>query len=668
MRLGMAGLMFGISLLGCAVSPIAGPERSISKDNFLISQLAPAERYEELGPVGVEAASGLFPVSDSTLHKRLRKEALKLYGRVDGVIRVTYSHKTFAPGLLDWEQGRRVEGIAVRFLEGTVSMESERVTSKDTSNAVTFTGTAWAGKPDPEDAPYFGFTPFPYDFTLEAVTRTREIIVPHSTLYALHFDDGVPWDDLLADRVISGKAGEKWDDEVRRIPKGHVVYVGLAPLATDRKSLVGGLDGTPLPKELQGAGLDNPTVKEAYLRYARQAVEKFHPKFLNVGIEAGELARNDPTRWPQFEALFDYVYSRLKEEYPDLWIGISFGLGSLRRPDVAERVKPLVEKCDYLGLSFYPYTSSFGEAMGDPPLPAAPGAWREPFEWLRGYTRKPVAICETGYTTRDISIPTYGLKMYGDEKTQADYVRDLGRFARRDGWLFVTWFLAVDYDALFEKMSGVPGSEANLIWRNIGFFDSSLRPKLGWEEWRAVLAGGPKDDVDSGARHEPAPLVPQTRQDRPGSFQLDFSKAADVFTVSPGTSVTAVSEGPAVGTTSMQWNYHYQGQWIWAVKPLPSDRLRDARTLGFWARSDRDGQVFVQVEESGGEAFFVMVPVGAEWKRFEYPLNDLSVDEKKRQDGRLDASRISNILLADEAGVKGAAGSRTIWIADVVFE
>jgi hypothetical protein len=39
----------------------------------------------------------------------------------------------------------------------------------------------------------FGFTPFPYDFTLKAVKKTHDIITENSTIYALHFDNGIPW-------------------------------------------------------------------------------------------------------------------------------------------------------------------------------------------------------------------------------------------------------------------------------------------------------------------------------------------------------------------------------------------------------------------------------------------------------------------------------------------
>jgi hypothetical protein len=83
----------------------------------------------------------------------------------------------------------------------------------------------------------FGFTPFPYDATMEAVANTRRTIVPHSTLYALHFDDGIPWKEAVADAPFPARIQREWDEAARAIPASHVVYLALAPLDTDRKSL-----------------------------------------------------------------------------------------------------------------------------------------------------------------------------------------------------------------------------------------------------------------------------------------------------------------------------------------------------------------------------------------------------------------------------------------------
>jgi hypothetical protein len=340
-----------------------------------------------------------------------------------------------------------------------------------------------------DTAPLFGFTAFPYDFTLEAVVKTHRIVADNSTIYALHFDDGIPWKEALADAPWPKRIQKEWEDQARGIPPNRKVYLGLAPLATDRKSLApatGEQKRLPMPTELAGVALDDPKVEIAYLNYARRAVRQFKPDFLNLGIEAGGILLRDPVRWHQFEHLYDHVRSHLKQQYPQLAIGISFSLGHLRVESSAKIAKPLVDNSDYLGLSFYPSASAFDEKFGLPGFGQGVDAWRKPLGWVRTYTDKPIALCETGYTTRDSDVPQFNLHIKGSAQLQAAYVRDLFEIARRDRYAFVIWFLAIDYEKLYAKMP--PGSEVMQLWRNIGLLDGDLHPKPGWEIWQAGVA------------------------------------------------------------------------------------------------------------------------------------------------------------------------------------
>jgi hypothetical protein len=340
---------------------------------------------------------------------------------------------------------------------------------------------------------YFGFTPFPYDFTLDAVVKTRQTIGPHSTLYALHFDNGIPWKEALADAPFPQRVQRDWDGDANSIPAGHVVYVALAPLDKDRKSLApatGEQERVAMPAELRGVALDDALVKKAYLNYARRAIKQFHPRYLNIGIEAGQMMSRDFSRWPQFQRLYEHVRAALKSGFPEVQLGISFGLGDLRSPREAEAAKALITASDYVGISFYPYASSFDEKFGAPPY-RGEHPWREPLAWLRAYTDKPIAICETGFTSQDIEVPQFGLKMHGTPELQVEYVRELFETASRDRYAFVVWFLAIDYDKLYAKLPA--GSDAMKLWRNIGLLDGELRPKPAWEAWNAGVQASARD-------------------------------------------------------------------------------------------------------------------------------------------------------------------------------
>jgi hypothetical protein len=173
----------------------------------------------------------------------------------------------------------------------------------------------------------------------------------------------------------------------------------------------------------------------------------------------------------------------LKKEHPDLQIGISFSLGRLRTNGPANTARSLIANSDFVGLSFYPTASGFDEKFGLPPYGAGADSWRKPLAWIRAYTDKPIALCETGYTTQTTDIPAFKLHLEGDEAGQANYVRELFDIARRDRYACVVWFLAIDYDKLYAKMP--PGSDVMKLWKNIGLLDGEAHPKPAWDIWEA---------------------------------------------------------------------------------------------------------------------------------------------------------------------------------------
>ena len=531
--------------------------------------------------------------------------------------------------------------------------------------------TAWAaslgaaGAPT-TSGPYFGFTAFPYDMSAEAIARTYKTVNDNSTFFALHLDDGIPWDEALAAAPMPARVQRDWDEWRSHVPAGRPVYLGLAPLAKDRKSLAPGLGGAALPRALRGAALDDPRVKQAYLHYARRAVEQFNPAWVNIGIEAGELASRDPARWSQYASLYEHVRKALKQAFPGLQVGMSFGLQSLRRPGVLERVRDVIEASDYLGLSFYPYASAFGEKFGDPPLGPGAQAWREPLAWIRATTSKPIAIAETGYTTHDIAVPSFGLHMRGDAALQAAYVRELADTARRDRYLFVVWFLAIDYDRLYDRH--LKGDEVSRLWKNIGLIDGDLVPKPAWEEWQRALAGGSgvpsavagTQDASAGRAEVPAPRV-QAK----GARSLGIVGPDLPLQCAPGGRSVSRAEGPSPGSAAFLWEYSYAAKgWQWCIRNLPSGALAGATRVRFQMRSDRPGTIFVQFEEADGEAFFAKLEPAAEWSTVTLDLASLAPDPAKRRDGRLSAERITKLLIADAAAGSGATGTRTVWFTD----
>lgn len=523
------------------------------------------------------------------------------------------------------------------------------------------------GRAVPPSSTLFAVQPFPYDFTREALDKVHELAADYGSLAVVHRDNGIPWAEALRNGAFPASVQNEWDDLARRVPEGRPTYLALAPLAEDRVSLSRASEGSSTPASFRGARLNDEAVKTAYLNYARRAVQRFRPRYLNLGVEAGEMAARKPEQWADFAALYSFVRSQLKREYPDTLIGISFGLPSLMTRSVAERVKGLVDESDFLGLSFYPYMSAFYQKFGAAPLPEPPGQWRDALAWASQYTNKPIAICETAYSSRDVDIPAFSLHMKGSPDAQAQYVTDLSEIARRNHYLFVVWSIAVDYDALYKKLPR--GDGRYLMWQNVGLFDSELRPRPAWEAWKRVVGAR---DVRPATR--PSPTSQISSEPKPtvagASRIVGFASVQDLFSGPPSDRIELDDNGPAAGSKAMRWSFPYQkDSWQWIVKELRPGDLAGRKSVRFLLRSDRDGPLFVQLEEQSGETFFTMVNPSQGWQRVSRALSDFTPDPKKRKEGRFDPDQVVKILLADAAGaLANARGTRTIWLADWAFD
>jgi hypothetical protein len=509
----------------------------------------------------------------------------------------------------------------------------------------------------PGDGLLVGFTAFPYDFTAEAVERVHDVILPNSNLYAIHLDVRcVPWKEALADAALPAWMENDWADVVRRIPSSHAVYVALTPTHVDRMSLsdqCGKSEGKPakMPKELRGARFDDPRIKRAYYNYVRRAVRTFKPRYINIGIEIGEMVVRRPGTWPAYEALFDEVFVKLKREFPDLQVGTEFVLQWLLHPKVAQTVKPLVERSDYIGISFYPYGTEWPARFGAPALPEGADQWRKPLEWLRKYTDKPIGICETGYTSKYIYLSSVDMNLRGDEATQAAFMRDLADIAQRDRYAFVVWFLAVDPEPMVKKLGE---ADEFKVWLYCGFFDAKLRAKPAWQEWQKLArAAGVV-----GAAARPEPLT---------SRRVGFEHEDELFLSSPDGRVSLDPRGPRAGVKAMRWDIDYGDDWAICWKELQG-LARGAKIVKFWVRSDRGDAILFRVEERGGETFYAFVPAGTDWSSVSLELGALEVDPSKRKDGRLDPERIEKIVIGDGSAASGARGTRSIWLASFVVE
>lgn len=510
--------------------------------------------------------------------------------------------------------------------------------------------------------PPFAFSTFPYDFTAEAIHHTNEIADEWSGVYVVQLDNGIPWSEALNDAPYPQKVRETWDDYRGRAPKTNPVYLALAPLGEDRETLIRASEGSKHPDRLKGLSLDHKDLKTAYTNYALRAVKEFSPTYVNLGLEAGELAFRNPKRWPEFISLYKAVRNTLKESHPDLQIGISFGLQSLMESSVQKRIIPIIEASDFIGISFYPYMSKFHERFGTSALPSPPEQWRAPLRFLRDFSDIPIAICETGYSSNDISLRNYRLSLSGSPTLQQQYLRELAEIARRDSYLFVVWFMPIDYEKLFEKLPKGDGSY--LLWQNIGLFDQHLTEKPAWADWKAIRQSS-----------EPQPVPTQTNK-HTKLLSLGFDHSQQLFTGSSSDLVTLARRPDGklphsnTGESVMKWSFDYKkSRWQWIAKTVSKGTFSSRSQISFQLKSDQTGPILFQLEESDGESFYTLLNPGESSVLVELSISDFLPDPSKKRDGVLNLDTINKIMFADAGAVtEHASGSRNIWIGDIAVK
>lgn len=65
-----------------------------------------------------------------------------------------------------------------------------------------------------------GFTPFPWDMTLEAVMDTGRFIVENGDIISHHLEQGVPWTEALDDKPFHPNMMKDWKGRRETSPRG----------------------------------------------------------------------------------------------------------------------------------------------------------------------------------------------------------------------------------------------------------------------------------------------------------------------------------------------------------------------------------------------------------------------------------------------------------------
>lgn len=339
-----------------------------------------------------------------------------------------------------------------------------------------------------------GFTPFPYTTMADGPEAAWEIIENNADIVAHHFDNGIPWPEALAGgdhTTYHPNIVAEWEFGRERTPGGHRVYLAVTPISIGRDSLApyrGEFPDRPLSElgePWASATFDDDIVKTAYFNHLVNAVEFFQPDFVAFGIEVNLLLRNQPDLWDAYLELHRATYAKLRERYPSLPVFVSLtgpelleGFTDADRETQLEAVDELMKHSDYLGISLYPWMSSFLTG----PLPESM------FAELDALSDRPIAIAETGYPADALDVDIGGgviISLEGTPAKQQAFIEKLLIEAERRDFRFIINFVPRDYDPLCVEIGC---RDADRLWEDTGLYDEKGVARPALTDWRQQLS------------------------------------------------------------------------------------------------------------------------------------------------------------------------------------
>lgn len=334
-----------------------------------------------------------------------------------------------------------------------------------------------------------GFTPFPYELSLDAVFYTYDRIEEDADLMVHHFDNGVPWVEALAGEPYNDHVMDDWSFRRSRTPDLHELLLTVTPIRLMRDGLAlyrGTADEQLLPAPFDSYTFDHPDVIAAYIQYCDTIIAYFEPDYFMFGTEVNLLMKNAPDQWDAYMTLHRAVYEHLKVAHPELRAFVSVtgidlieGYTEANHADQMRALNDLMDYTDFLGLSVYPYFTRFMTNS----IPT------ELFDELAALIDKPLAVTETGYPAQTFYFNdgVTAVTFNTDPQKQADWTRYLLESANEHQFYFVVNFVVRDYDQLWEQIGG--NEDMDIAWRDTGFYDEEgdARPALEvWHSWLAL--------------------------------------------------------------------------------------------------------------------------------------------------------------------------------------
>lgn len=329
---------------------------------------------------------------------------------------------------------------------------------------------------------YMGFTLWPADLTDEGQRTAREFAYAHGDIVSVGLIGGIPWPEALEGKPFSKNVQDSLN---YRPPAGKKLFLSISPLDKDRRVLAsywGDKDNLPLPKPWDKEPLNSPRVKKAYLNFVLRTVQTIKPDYLAIAVEANVLLTREPNKWRQFKELYRDSYRALKKSHPTLPVFFTTEVLHYKKltkeakgTNQEREVADLMKQSDLFAMSVYPHMTTELPR----PIPA------NFFDFAPRF-KKPVAVAESGMTSRNVTMRSYGLVLNGSDADQEQFTELLLKTAGRDKYEFVINFATTDFERLVIKLRP-PQDDIARIWAFTGMQTGDQKPKPAQAYWDAYL-------------------------------------------------------------------------------------------------------------------------------------------------------------------------------------
>lgn len=335
-----------------------------------------------------------------------------------------------------------------------------------------------------------GFTPFPYDITLEAQNQSYQYALQNGDVVLAHFDHGVPWNEALNGLPFPTEVQNAIDGTKSIKTTNNKIVLTATPMSINRNGLANYWNDSgahqELPAPWNGYSFDNADVISAYLNYCKRIIDEIQPDYFAYGIEVNAELTENSDAFNEYLVLVDSVYNSLKQDYPELPIFLTFQDQSFNKTlqELHQLTKTLLNYSDLIAVSTYPFWQ-----YNFPSQDANPSLFSD--DWLKEMRdlapNKPFAISETGYIAEDLDLSEVNVNIKGSPEWQSDYLKKLFIASNELDAEFVLWFIYRDYDLLYNNTPNPP--TIFKIWRDNGLLDGDGNRRTAhdlWDTWREL--------------------------------------------------------------------------------------------------------------------------------------------------------------------------------------